>query len=124
MDRASGSGVFARDPDALIDLIELELTEDVLKQQEDVLVCKTCYKWIKRFSKDNEVSQDDLCSARTMLELSAELLQSNTYKLMIEDIKKVKDENKSRTAWRIEGTLREFPKFEPIDLWSITLFTE
>ena len=29
MDRASGSGVFARDPDALIDLIELELTEDV-----------------------------------------------------------------------------------------------
>src|SRR5690606_27707548 len=28
-DRASGSGVFARDPDALIDLIELELTEDL-----------------------------------------------------------------------------------------------
>ena len=25
MDRASGSGVFARDPDVLIDLIELEL---------------------------------------------------------------------------------------------------
>ena len=80
-------------------------------------MCKTCYKWIKRFSKDGEVSQDDLCSARTMLELSAELLQSNTYKLMIEDIKKVKAENKSRTAWRIDGTLREFPKFEPIDLW-------
>ncbi len=28
MDRASGSGVFARDPDALIDLIELNITED------------------------------------------------------------------------------------------------
>ena len=27
MDRASGSGVFSRDPDALIDLIELELTD-------------------------------------------------------------------------------------------------
>ena len=27
MDRASGSGVFARDPDALLDLIELEPTE-------------------------------------------------------------------------------------------------
>jgi regulatory protein RepA len=23
----------------------------------------------------------------------------------------------SRTAWRIEGTLREFPKFNPINLW-------
>ena len=22
-----------------------------------------------------------------------------------------------RTAWRIDGTLREFPKFEPINLW-------
>ena len=24
---------------------------------------------------------------------------------------------RARTAWRIEGTLREFPKFEPINLW-------
>ena len=29
MDRASGSGVFARDPDALLDVIELELTGDL-----------------------------------------------------------------------------------------------
>ncbi len=29
MDRASGSGVFARDPDALLDIIQLELTEDL-----------------------------------------------------------------------------------------------
>ena len=24
---------------------------------------------------------------------------------------------KQLTAWRIEGTLREFPKFEPVNLW-------
>ena len=29
MDRASGSGVFARDPDAQLDMIELELSEDI-----------------------------------------------------------------------------------------------
>ena len=29
MDRASGSGVFARDPDAQLDMIELELTDEV-----------------------------------------------------------------------------------------------
>lgn len=34
MDRASGSGVFARDPDAMLDMIELELSEDVLKAEE------------------------------------------------------------------------------------------
>lgn len=33
MDRASGSGVFARDPDALLDLIELEPTDALLKQE-------------------------------------------------------------------------------------------
>ena len=24
---------------------------------------------------------------------------------------------KAKTAWRIEGTLREFPKFEPVNMW-------
>ena len=24
---------------------------------------------------------------------------------------------KSRTAWRVEGTLREFPKFPPVQVW-------
>ena len=55
MDRASGSGVFARDSDAILDVIELELPPD--RQREGV------------------------------------------------------------TAWRIEGSLREFPKFEPVDVW-------
>ena len=35
MDRASGSGVFARDPDALLDLTELELTRALKKQITD-----------------------------------------------------------------------------------------
>ena len=55
MDRASGSGVFARDVDALLDIIELELPPE--RQRAGV------------------------------------------------------------TAWRIEGTLREFPGFEPVDVW-------
>ena len=42
MDRASGSGVFARDPDALLDLIELEPTEALMKQEENKAVCGTC----------------------------------------------------------------------------------
>lgn len=35
MDRASGSGVFARDPDAQLDMIQLELTEDVKNNVRD-----------------------------------------------------------------------------------------
>ena len=35
MDRASGSGVFARDPDAQLDMIQLELTEDQINNLRD-----------------------------------------------------------------------------------------
>lgn len=35
MDRASGSGVFARDPDAQLDMIQLELTDDVKNNIRD-----------------------------------------------------------------------------------------
>ena len=59
MDRASGSGVFARDPDAQLDMIELELTEEV-------------QNWIAE---------------------------------------------RGASAWRLEGSLREFPNFKPVDFW-------
>ena len=55
MDRASGSGVFARDPDALLDLTELKISED---------------------TKESHV-----------------------------------------TAWRIEGNLREFEQFDPVNFY-------
>lgn len=35
MDRASGSGVFARDPDAQLDVIELELSDDIINNVRD-----------------------------------------------------------------------------------------
>ena len=55
MDRASGSGVFARDADALLDMTELELPQ--YRRREGI------------------------------------------------------------TAWRVTGTLREFPSFPPVDVW-------
>ena len=119
MDRASGSGVFARDPDALLDLSELEVTDSLKKQEENKLTCAICAEWISRFDKDfvGELSQDDLLSASTMIENARKMLSSASYKLMMKDIGDAKENALSRTAWRIEGTLREFPKFEPINLW-------
>lgn len=37
MDRASGSGVFARDPDAQLDMIQLETSDDFMSKNADVL---------------------------------------------------------------------------------------
>ncbi|MGX8705607.1 MAG: AAA family ATPase, partial [bacterium] len=59
MDRASGSGVFARDPDAQLDMIELEMDETTRNLLADT----------------------------------------------------------GATAWRLEGSLREFKSFKPVEFW-------
>lgn len=119
MDRASGSGVFARDPDALLDLIELELNDDLLKQQEDKAACDICIACLDKYCPGwrNEVSQDDQCIRFQMEAFCKKKLTTEQYNtleaLKISALKKVQE----RTAWRIEGTLREFPKFVPVNLW-------
>ena len=69
MDRASGSGVFARDPDAMLDMIELEPTEALRKQEGDKAATTVCAEWLNRCVAgwEDQVSQDALCSATQML---------------------------------------------------------
>lgn len=116
MDRASGSGVFARDPDALLDLIELETTDDLMKQQEDRAVCNACMAWLNAHFEDweDDISQDDMLSSVRMLEFARKRAKDGLLDKMVEEARK---KARERTAWRIEGTLREFPKFKPVNLW-------
>jgi RecA-family ATPase len=62
MDRASGSGVFARDADALLDMIELRIPKE--------------------------------------------------YELHV-----LSEYGEKCTAWRMDATLREFPRLDPVDLF-------
>ena len=119
MDRASGSGVFARDPDALIDLIELDLNENLIKAEEDKAICRICSSWLKRFLSDysDKVSQDDEMSRSNMIEICRKYLKPNSITLMNKEISEALKEVQARSAWRIEGTLREFPKFAPVNVW-------
>ena len=116
MDRASGSGVFARDPDALLDLIELDINDDLLKQESNKAICKLCLNWLERYNLSDVVSQDDECSETEMLK-ACRLHLKDVYEEIIKEVAEVREQVKRRTAWRIEGTLREFPKFDPISLW-------
>src|SRR5690625_4163134 len=71
MDRASGSGVFARDPDALIDLTELELTEALIKQEENKALCKYYEQTLQEHNPNylaENVSQDDLLNEKDITE--------------------------------------------------------
>ena len=117
MDRASGSGVFARDPDALLDLTELEITDGLRRQQEDKAACKIIYEWLCRFNKQDTVSEDDRFSAAVLRDTAQRELPEQSFKLMMQDVEKAKSIVRTRTAWRIEGTFREFPKLPPLNLW-------
>ncbi|MGN0276777.1 MAG: AAA family ATPase [Hominisplanchenecus sp.] len=118
MDRASGSGVFARDPDALLDLIELEPTDALMQQEENKAVCAACKMYLDvHFKWQDDLSQDDLLSSTQMVNYCREHLDKWQMRALEKQIESAKKAVKARTAWRIEGTLREFPKFEPVNLW-------
>lgn len=121
MDRASGSGVFARDPDALIDLVELELTEDIIKQRTDQAIAKLYQSALQQHALDyyqQNVGLDDLESRYQMQQhfekAIPDVLIRQPYNQQANQIEK---QIKNITGWRVEGTLREFAKFKPVNMW-------
>jgi RecA-family ATPase len=117
MDRASGSGVFARDPDALLDMIELPISEEVLKQRKNNAVCRLCGAWLERYDQSDKVSQDDLCSRKAALDACMDFLPTQAYNALLDEVEKADAQEAAVTAWRIEGTLREFPRFPTLNVW-------
>lgn len=117
MDRASGSGVFARDPDALLDLIELGLPEALVREEQNKAVCNICYDLLVRSGKAGDISQDDMDTAKAMREHVRNALAGDSLRQAEESISAAEKLAESRSAWRIEGTLREFPKFPPVNVW-------
>lgn len=120
MDRASGSGVFARDPDALLDLIELETTEALMKQEENKAVCKICRIYLEShqiYGWEEELSQDDLLNSTILLNYCENKLDKWQWPVLSNQVAAERKRAREMTAWRIEGTLREFAKFEPVNLW-------
>lgn len=119
MDRASGSGVFARDPDALLDMTELDLTPEIIKQMQNQETCKICTEYLKRCCPSvlEDTSQDDLLSCTASLKICYENLPRSEYETLKKHIEDSDKRISHMTAWRLEGTLREFPKFFPKNLW-------
>lgn len=117
MDRASGSGVFARDPDALLDMSELPLSDSIIKQLENNAVCRICCQWLDRFDNLDEASQDDQCSEVQMRDICRRSLSELQFNELMKEVEAARKSVQSRTAWRIDGTLREFAKFPPVNLW-------
>lgn len=120
MDRASGSGVFARDPDALLDMIELDMNKEVKEHFIDearveamhAVLDKYVPKWKTYIYQTKKTDDHDF---EAMNDYCAEMLgfeQMNELQYLTE--LKV-DEAKHITALQISGTLREFATFDPIN---------
>lgn len=117
MDRASGSGVFARDPDAMLDMTELTPTDAIRKQLENRAACAACKAALDRRGLSDAYSQDDALSRTRMLDICKEHLSMADRRQLDADIETATRRALAQTAWRIEGTLREFARFEPVNLW-------
>ena len=111
-DRSSGSGVFARDPDAIIDMIELHIEESrreliVNRWQCDAVKAvlnRECPDW------DDKVGQDDTLVANKLIEWARKAGLSNW-------VAPAADAALARaqivSGWRLETTLREFATAKP-----------
>ena len=121
MDRASGSGVFARDPDALIDLVELEVSEELLTQRLNQAACEVYKQALQERNNayyQQNVGLDDLLSPtqmRTHFERGIDDVMARAP--YVDKLEKVRKQIQIATAWRVEGTLREFAKFKPVNMW-------
>lgn len=120
MDRASGSGVFARDPDALLDMIELDMNKEVKEhfineakvEAMHAVLDKYVPKWrtyiyqTKKTDDHDFEAMNDYCAEMLGFEQMNELQYLTELKI---------DAAKHITALQISGTLREFATFDPIN---------
>lgn len=119
MDRASGSGVFARDPDALLDMTQLDLTDDIRKAHAGKARIRGIIRALNQFHPEwkTDVSQDDQLSQSVMNDYAQKHLNFDQITGMENMIAEEEQSESGKTAWRIEATLREFPSFDPINCW-------
>jgi len=114
-DRASGSGVFARDPDVQIDIIELNVTEAMRNAATDrkianevaALLDKTTDGWREELGQDAAVVAEQISAYAK--EKLGERLEVHLAPL--------RHSLGQMTAWRMEGTLREFAPMPPRCFW-------
>ena len=117
MDRASGSGVFARDPDAMLDMTELVPTDAIREQLHNKAACRVIKAMLDKRGHADAYGLDDTLSRHRMLTIAKEKLGLADLRAIDAEVATAEKKADGMTAWRIEGTLREFARFDPVNLW-------
>jgi RecA-family ATPase len=108
-DRASGSGVFSRDPDTIVDLIELIIDKDCREKIVNHWECAAM-----RFFLDQSLPSGwQRLLAAGDIDIGDKLFEWGVGQVGRDDISSVRYQARKdaqmATGWRLEATLREFP---------------
>ena len=120
IDRASGSGVFARDADALLSMIELEVTDDIRSAYVNAAECALIPGWLEARGEAHaldDVSRDVLVASTALRSHLAATLPTEVMNALIGDLAALRARAEKMSAWRIECTLRDFAPRHPVDIW-------
>lgn len=108
MDRGSGSGVFSRDPDAILDMIELPINQKRRELLSDMLVCKA----LEALGTAMDVNLDRWPIPDRQHAEAAIMTFQRAFPNLGSDAARVVAETHEvcdrLTGWRVEATLREF----------------
>ena len=121
MDRASGSGVFARDPDALIDLLPLE-SESARKVFSNNAECDAIRETAKQYAYSDDwldsIGEDDqLVADRFIAAVGKMGFDEDAMSHVREARAKIRTELERISGWRASFTLREFPAMKEQNMW-------
>jgi len=118
-ERASGSGVFSRDPDAIIDMMQLHISEDKQLSIIGDKQKKIREAYLRGHVPDYtaKVTADDEASSILMAQKCNELLSPETLAECLGECERAAQRIQAMTAWRLSYTLREFPPMKDTNLW-------
>lgn len=107
-DRASGSGVFARDPDALIDMVELDIDEARRKEIKYKFQVRQLQNLLDKIAPEwkTDVDLEDAERLEYLIG-KARKVSPDADRINAAEIARCE----AMTGWRIGGILREFPSF-------------
>lgn len=114
IDRMSGSGVFARDPDAILDMTPLAATTEELRAARDQ---KALHEIRTTLATKGVCPPANVTEAKALSVWAQEHLYPEDGRALNERLLKIGEGASRVTAWRISFTLREFESADHMDAW-------
>lgn len=116
-DRSSGSGVFARDPDAILDLIELNISEGLRATLTNTETCTAAIQWLDVHMPHWKPLVEDHWKIKSIADGVMTVLSPQQQVEFRGVLNQARETAHFTSAWRIEATLREFRTPDPIHLF-------